>query len=155
LRLSHLSYEAGLLYTEVSALCCLRASAWLSIMDRSGRCRQSSLFTEIYRVSRHERFSCHGYAVVEVNGRRLKATPVFDAKLCAKFGVAPLDFDGENDALFQQYHGKGNRFMEYIRERGEFDEFPFKEVMRGLAEMYPHLTGKQIDGDFMNETPAL
>jgi hypothetical protein len=57
-------------------------------------------------------FACHGYAVVEVNGRRLKATPVFDAKLCAKFGVAPLDFDGENDALFQQYHGKGNRFME-------------------------------------------
>ncbi|EHQ06668.1 transglutaminase-like domain-containing protein [Leptonema illini] len=99
-------------------------------------------------------FAYHGYAVVEVNGRRLKATPVFDAKLCAKFGVAPLDFDGENDALFQQYDGKGHRFMEYIRERGEFDEFPFEEVMRGLAEMYPHLIGNQVDGDFMNEAPA-
>lgn len=89
-----------------------------------------------------------------MNGRRLKANPVFDAKLCAKFGVAPRNFDGENDALFPQYDGKGHRFMEYIRERGEFDEFPFEEVMQVLAEMYPHRIGNQVDGDFMNERPA-
>ncbi|MBW7858213.1 MAG: transglutaminase domain-containing protein [Leptonema sp. (in: Bacteria)] len=98
-------------------------------------------------------FAFHGFSVVEINGIRIKATPVFDSRLCEKFGVKPLEFDGKTDSLFQEYDSKGNRFMEYVNERGEFDDFPFDYVMQGLRNFYPQIN-QQIDGDLKLEEPA-
>jgi len=99
-------------------------------------------------------FAFHGYAVVEINGQKIKATPVFDARLCHKYNVPVLDFDGEHDALFQSYDKDGHQFMEYVKERGEYTDFPFDKVITGLQDMYPHLIGRQVDGDFMHEDRA-
>jgi len=44
-------------------------------------------------------FVFHGYAELCVEGTWLKATPVFNQSLCARFGVRPLDFDGRSDAI--------------------------------------------------------
>ncbi|MCS7086718.1 MAG: transglutaminase family protein, partial [Bacteroidia bacterium] len=44
-------------------------------------------------------FAFHGYTEMWLQGRWLKATSAFNQKLCEKFGVETLDFDGENDAL--------------------------------------------------------
>jgi transglutaminase-like putative cysteine protease len=81
----------------------------------------------------------HGYAEVFLGGRWVKATPVFDAPLCAKLGVAPLDFDGLNDCVFQASDKSGQPFMEYIEEHGVFADLPFALFVENLRKHYPHL----------------
>jgi transglutaminase-like putative cysteine protease len=92
-------------------------------------------------VLRTRVFAFHGYAVLW-NGRAwLKASPAFDAGLCRWFGVAPLTFDGEEDAVLQAYDGSGRAFMEYLTDRGTYDDLPVDEMERVWREVYPHLFG--------------
>ncbi|WP_374223892.1 transglutaminase family protein, partial [Rhodococcus sp. KRD175] len=40
-------------------------------------------------------FVYHGYSRLYIEGRWLKATPAFNVELCARFGVPPVEFDGD------------------------------------------------------------
>lgn len=82
-------------------------------------------------------FSFHGYAEAWLDGRWVKATPAFNASLCEKFGTAPLDWDGVHDAVLQPANKDGSRFMEYVRDRGSFDDFPLDAMMAAWREVYP------------------
>jgi len=101
-------------------------------------------------------FAFHGYADVWLEGRWVKATPAFNASLCRKFGVAPLDWDGETDAVLQAFDGDGRKFMEYLCDRGVHDDLPLAELIRVWHEVYPHLLDDQgaavpESGDFAAE----
>lgn len=74
-------------------------------------------------------FSWHGYCEMHIDGKWVKATPVFNVELCEKFGVVAQEFDGENDALLQPYDKSGNKHMDYLKDHGTFDDMPFKEIM--------------------------
>ncbi len=84
-------------------------------------------------------FVYHGYSSLLLGGRWVKATPAFNRELCARFGVAPLEFDGEHDALLHAFTGDGTRHMEYLQDRGEFDDLPFDEIMEALRANYGRL----------------
>ncbi len=84
-----------------------------------------------------DEFIWHGFAELFVEGRWVKATPAFDRILCERFGVAPLEFDGIHDAMFQAADVRGNRFMEYLRDRGRFVDVPVEDLLKGLEEAYP------------------
>jgi hypothetical protein len=86
-------------------------------------------------------FAFHGYVIAQLGGRELKITPAFDSRLCAFFGVPPLEFDGEHDAMLQPFDGRGRAFLEYLRDRGVYDDFPHAEMLRVWSEVYPHLMG--------------
>lgn len=60
-------------------------------------------------------FVYHGYSHVYIDGRWLKATPAFNSELCARFGVAPIDFTGDSDALLHAHSADGSTHMEYVR----------------------------------------
>ena len=81
-------------------------------------------------------FVFHGYVELWIEGKPVKATPAFNAELCARFGVPPLELDGEHDALLQAFDGQGRRHMEYVRDRGLYLDLPFDEIMRAFAETY-------------------
>jgi transglutaminase-like putative cysteine protease len=81
-------------------------------------------------------FAWHGYVELTVDGRRLKATPAFNAALCARFGVPPLTFDGEHDALLQPFDGQGRRYMEYVSDRGLHDDLPLERILATFASLY-------------------
>ena len=81
-------------------------------------------------------FIYHGYVELWIEGRPVKATPAFNAALCARFGVPPLEFDGERDALLQAYDGAGRRHMEYVRERGLTLDLPLDEILAAFAATY-------------------
>jgi transglutaminase-like putative cysteine protease len=83
-------------------------------------------------------FAFHGYVIARFGDREVKVTPAFDANLCRYFGVAPLEFDGVHDAMLQPFDGEGRAFLEYLRDRGTYDDFPYDEMMRVWAEVYPH-----------------
>jgi transglutaminase-like putative cysteine protease len=81
-------------------------------------------------------FVFHGYVELWIDGRPLKATPAFNAALCARFGVPPLEFDGRRDALLQPFDGQGRQYMEYLRERGLYLDLPLDEILRTFAGLY-------------------
>jgi transglutaminase-like putative cysteine protease len=86
----------------------------------------------------------HGYAEIFLNDKWVKATPVFNEELCDKLGVEPLDFDAENDAVFQESDKKGNPFMEYTADHGTFTDVPFEAIVSAMKLHYPHFFETEI-----------
>lgn len=81
----------------------------------------------------------HGYAELYLNGKWVKATPAFNKELCEMLHVKPLEFDGEEDSVFQQFTPDGSRYMEYIHEYGDFDDLPRDLYISELESHYPHI----------------
>ncbi len=81
-------------------------------------------------------FVFHGYSELYLDGRWLKAAPTFNKQLCERFGVDTLEFDGTKDALLHPFDKEGRRHMEYVKERGSFDDVPFEQIKRALIETY-------------------
>ncbi len=89
----------------------------------------------------------HGYLELWLAGRWIKATPTFNAELCARLGVATLEFDGVEDAVFQQYDQAGGAFMEYLSDYGSFPDVPLERIREILHQHYPKLIhlGEEIN----------
>ena len=81
-------------------------------------------------------FAFHGFVEFWLSGRWVKATPAFNIELCERFGVRPLEFDGEHDSLFHQFSVDGRQHMEYLRGRGSFADLPFAQIMETFATLY-------------------
>jgi len=102
-------------------------------------------------------FAWHGFTEVFLGGGWVKASPTFNSTLCARFGVAPLAFDGGADALLQAYDGEGRTFMKYEVLHGAFHDVPAKFLMAEMARLYPSLTGPRdrAAGGMENEVPLV
>jgi len=98
-------------------------------------------------------FYYHGYTDVLLDGRWVKATPAFNIELCEKFGVHPLEFDGRADSVFHPYDKAGRRHMEYVNDRGAYDDLPFDELRRTFIERCPAIFSV-AGGDFQAEAEA-
>jgi len=96
------------------------------------------LMTEkLVRLLEGETRAFHGYALLYLDGRWVALSPAFDSGLCAKFGVATLDFDGRSDALLHAYDGKGRQFMEYDSYLGVHADVPFDDIVDRMHRYYP------------------
>ncbi len=81
----------------------------------------------------------HGYTELYLEGQWVKATPAFNKELCEMYQVAPLEFDGKSDSLFQEYNEGGHQFMEYKHDYGVFDDMPRELFISELQKHYPHI----------------
>ncbi|SLN46826.1 transglutaminase-like domain-containing protein [Oceanibacterium hippocampi] len=99
-------------------------------------------------------FYWHGYTALYLEGRWVKATPAFNIGLCEKFGIRPLEFDGSDDSLFHPFDQEGRRHMEYLNDRGSFDDVPLEAIMETFREVYPRIVAGQTAGDFAAEAEA-
>jgi transglutaminase-like putative cysteine protease len=75
-------------------------------------------------------FSWHGLTDLFIDGRWIKATPTYDLSYCEKMGVSPLHFDGEHDALLPSHAKDGRPNVEYLLDRGFFDDLPLAEIRK-------------------------
>lgn len=96
-------------------------------------------------------FVWHGYTELWINGAWRKATPAFNLSLCEKFGLLPLEFDGVNDSLYHPYDSAGHRHMEYVNERGHFDDLPLAEITASFDQIYPGMANTRPPGDFAED----
>ncbi len=81
-------------------------------------------------------FAFHGFVEFWLSERWVKATPAFNIELCERFGVRPLEFDGEHDSLFHEFSVDGRQHMEYVRDRGSFADLPFALIMETFDALY-------------------
>lgn len=81
-------------------------------------------------------FYWHGYTSILIDNRWLKATPAFNVQLCERFGLQSLEFDGHQDSLYHRFDRAGNRHMEYLATRGEFDDVPLSDIVATFRQHY-------------------
>ncbi|MGW5049992.1 transglutaminase-like domain-containing protein [Actinokineospora sp. NPDC004072] len=101
-------------------------------------------------------FCFHSLVSVHLDGRWVKATPVFPKLLCTLYRIAPLDFDGRADSLYHPYDTEGRRHMEFLRMRGEYRDFPYRTVVGGIRAAHPRLVtggGALAAGSLADEHP--
>ncbi len=101
---------------------------------------RNHLATErLLRMMGSDLFIWHGYVSMLLDERWVKATPAFNIEMCRRFDVLPLEFDGTADSLLQPYDAKNRRHMEYVRDRGLFDDVPFDALSADMRATYPRL----------------
>jgi transglutaminase-like putative cysteine protease len=81
-------------------------------------------------------FYWHGYTALYLDGRWIKATPAFNIELCDRFRLRPLEFNGRDDAIYHPFDLEGNRHMEYVAYRGEFQDVPLEQIRDTFLQEY-------------------
>lgn len=81
----------------------------------------------------------HGYAAFWNGERWVKCTPVFNAELCARLGVPPLEFSSTEDTMFQAHDAEGRTFMAYEEDYGLYSEVPLEQLRDWFTTAYPHI----------------
>lgn len=90
-------------------------------------------------------FYWHGYSELLLGDRWFKISSAFNMELCDRFGVKVLDFDGTDDALMHPFDQTGRRHMEYVAERGSYNDLPLNEMLADFDIFYPGLA--TLSGD--------
>jgi hypothetical protein len=84
-------------------------------------------------------FHYHCLVSLQLNGTWLRATPVFNKRLCQLFKMKPLDFDGEADCVHHPYDESGRQHMEVLHDHGEFDDLPYAMILQGMRSKHGSL----------------
>jgi transglutaminase-like putative cysteine protease len=142
----------------VGKACLLAASARvLGVPSRLGFADVKNHMTSprLYERMKTDVFRWHAYCDLYLNHKWVKATPAFNATLCERLGVKPLEFDGVADSLFQPLDKDGRKHMEYVVYRGTFADVPFETIVTDFRAHYGALVGQErLAGDFQTEAQA-
>ncbi|HEX6362303.1 MAG TPA: transglutaminase family protein [Albitalea sp.] len=109
------------------------------------------------RLLQTDLYQWHGYAEAWLDGAWVKCTPAFNVELCERFGLFPLEWDGRSDSLYHAYDREGRRHMEYVNQRGVFDDMPLARIAADFVKTYPAwvegaFDGASFDTDVARET---
>ena len=116
---------------------------------------RNHLATErLLRLMDTDPFLWHAYVSMDLDGRWVKATPAFNIELCRRFDVVPLEFDGLHDSLMQPYDARNQRHMEYVRERGLFDDLPYEAAVADWRAGCSRLIAAAEGGDLGRQFAA-
>ena len=102
-------------------------------------------------------FYWHGYTSIRLDGQWVKATPAFNIELCERFGLLPLEFDGCADSIYHPFDRAGNRHMEYLSMRGEFDDVPLASMVTTFRQHYSQMSRLEessFDDDVRSEVTS-
>ena len=140
------TYKASTVLAEKSGFCLPKANLLIACARAVGIPAgigladvKNHLCTEKLRrmMGGKDLFLHHGFAVLHIDGKWVKAAPAFNIELCEKFDVVPTEFDGENPALFQEFDAKGRRHMEYVTDHGIWSDFPLDRMAEDFRDYYP------------------
>jgi len=129
-------------------IACLRA------VDIPARIHLAKVKNHIAVERLEERFGTneltpHGMVDIYLDGKWYKTSPAFNAELCEKCNVAPLEWNGAEDSVFQEYNREGAQFMEYLEDYGHFAGFPLAFIQQNMADHYPDLVTRFNQNGFL------
>ena len=137
-------YRASLVLEQKRAFCVPKASLLCALGRASGipsrvgfaTVRNHLATKQLIDFLGSDLFPYHGFVEFHLEGKWVKATPAFNAELCQRHRVHPLDFNGREDALFQAYNLENRKFMEYIEDLGTYDDIPVEAIVTGWENVY-------------------
>jgi len=126
----------GYCVCKASLLCALGRS--LGIPSRVGfaTVRNHLATKQLLKRQGSDLFVYHGYTDFFLNGKWVKATPAFNKELCQRHKVAPLEFNGLEDSVFQPYNLDNHLYMEYTEFLGTYADIPVDIIVAGWEKAY-------------------
>ncbi|MBI5604248.1 MAG: transglutaminase domain-containing protein [Deltaproteobacteria bacterium] len=126
----------GYCVCKASLLCALGRS--LGIPSRVGfaTVRNHLATKQMLEFMGSDLFVYHGYTDFFLNGKWVKATPAFNKELCERHKVAPLEFNGLEDSVFQPYNSENHLFMEYTEFSGTYADIPVEVIVAAWEKAY-------------------
>lgn len=126
----------GYCVAKAIVLCAAARAQGLASRLRFADVRNHLTTERLRRLMKTDLFIFHGYSEFYLQSRWLKATPTFNISLCERFGVKPLDFDGESDAVFHPFDRAGRKHMEYVFDHGPFADVPYETIVAMFSVHY-------------------
>lgn len=124
---------------------CVQKAVVLITLARSAGIPARLVFVDMrnHRAPRHlievlgsDLFTWHCYGRLHVNGQWLDATPAFDRAICAEHDLPLVEFDGRTSAIFPAVDAAGRRYVEYLAERGVYDDVPLAPMLAAWETTY-------------------
>lgn len=81
-------------------------------------------------------FPYHAFVEFYLEGTWVRATPAFNKELCERHKVAPLEFNGREDSIFQAYNLEKKKFMEYVEFHGSYADIPVDAILTTWERVY-------------------
>ncbi len=82
------------------------------------------------------KFIYSGHVEFLLDGKWVVAIPAFDKHLSKERNYPLVEFDGFNDAELAPTDSKGNKFVEYIADRGFFADPPYEQIVSDIIKIY-------------------
>ncbi len=138
---------ASAIIRKGSGLCIHKSIVYAALLRRIGiparlvfyDVRNHLCSPNLARIMGGDVFHYHCLVALRLYGSWIKATPVFNKRLCQLYKMAPLDFDGRHDCVHHPFDEAGRQHMEIIREHGAFDDHPYQMIIDGLRRAHPGL----------------
>jgi transglutaminase-like putative cysteine protease len=125
-----LASKEGYCVQKAVLLVALARAANIPARLRFAEIRSYLTTPEIVKKRGSNVFPYHGLTDLYINGRWVKATPTYDPDYCKKMYIASIHFDGQNDAMLPALTEDGRPNVEYIQDRGFFDDLPTEEIRK-------------------------
>lgn len=126
----------GYCVCKACVLCAVGRAAGIPSRIGFATVRSHLATTNLMKYLGSDLFVYHGYTEFYLEGKWVKATPAFNKELCHRHKVAPLEFDGREDCLFQEYDNENHRYMEYLAYHGSHSDLPLHELLAAWDEIY-------------------
>jgi transglutaminase-like putative cysteine protease len=126
----------GFCIPKVSLLCAVGRAAGIPSRAGFATVRNHLTTRQLLEFLGSDLFTYHGFAELFLDGRWVKATPAFNKELCERHGVAPLEFDGREDSIFQPYSSENKQFMEYLEFHGTYADIPVGDIVAAWEATY-------------------
>jgi len=126
----------GYCVSKASLLCALGRSCRIPSRVGFASVRNHLATRPLLEMLGTDLFVYHGFTEFFLEGRWVRATPAFNAELCRKHRVEPLDFNGREDSIFQGYNSENRKFMEYLEYHGTFADIPVEEIVSEWKKAY-------------------
>lgn len=124
---------------------CVQKACVLAALARSlripsrlhfGDIRNHRVPEKLIKAMKTNLFVYHGYTELYIDGSWLKATPAFNISLCQKFDLKTVEFDGIHDGMLPETTKDGQKYIEYVKDRGVTSDFPFDTLFETIRKFY-------------------
>jgi transglutaminase-like putative cysteine protease len=126
----------GYCVSKASLLCALSRTCGIPSRVGFATVRNHLATRQLLDLLGTDLFVYHGFTEFFLEGKWVKSTPAFNAKICKRHKVEPLEFNGREDSIFQTYNSEKKKFMEYVTFHGSYADIPVGPIVMAWEETY-------------------
>jgi transglutaminase-like putative cysteine protease len=120
----------GFCVSKASLLCALGRACGIPSRVGFATVRNHLATKKLLEYIGSDLFVYHAFTEFYLLGRWVKATPTFNAELCRKHNVVPLEFNGREDSVFHAYD------MEKKQFHGTYADIPVDIILAAWERAY-------------------